>query len=524
MTKKFAKFVINKPVFFPSLIFIILAVLLSLIFQETAFKVLDNLQHLITENLGWFFILAANVILIFCLYLAFSKYGDIRLGGEGAKPEFSNTSWFAMLFSAGMGIGIMFFSVAEPVSHFAEPPQETLNDPAKAIQAMKFTSLHWGLHAWGIYSVVGLALAFFSFNRKLPLTFRSLFYPFLGERIHGWWGHAIDIFSVLATIFGLSTSLGLGVQQMNAGLNFLFGWEISAGVQSVLILLVTSIATLSVVSGLDKGIKILSNGNMIMAFLLMLFVFILGPTVFLLKSYIQNIGDYLGDLVTMSMWNDAYQDSGWQDSWTVFYWAWWIAWSPFVGSFIARISRGRTIKEFVLGVLLVPALITLLWMTIFGGTALHFILEGDLNMIAAVQENISTALFVFLENFSWTMPLSILAILLVAFFFITSSDSGSLVIDNITSGSAPYTPPIQRLSWAFMQGFIAIALLLGGGLEALQAAVIIAGLPFTLIILLMCYSLRQGLQEEYKRNEKRLKGRQERDYRDVIIDLLEREK
>lgn len=479
---------------------------------------------MITENLGWFFILAANVILIFCLYLAFSKYGDIRLGGEGAKPEFSNTSWFAMLFSAGMGIGIMFFSVAEPVSHFAEPPQETLNDPAKAIQAMKFTSLHWGLHAWGIYSVVGLALAFFSFNRKLPLTFRSLFYPFLGERIHGWWGHAIDIFSVLATIFGLSTSLGLGVQQMNAGLNFLFGWEISAGVQSVLILLVTSIATLSVVSGLDKGIKILSNGNMIMAFLLMLFVFILGPTVFLLKSYIQNIGDYLGDLVTMSMWNDAYQDSGWQDSWTVFYWAWWIAWSPFVGSFIARISRGRTIKEFVLGVLLVPALITLLWMTIFGGTALHFILEGDLNMIAAVQENISTALFVFLENFSWTMPLSILAILLVAFFFITSSDSGSLVIDNITSGSAPYTPPIQRLSWAFMQGFIAIALLLGGGLEALQAAVIIAGLPFTLIILLMCYSLRQGLQEEYKRNEKRLKGRQERDYRDVIIDLLEREK
>lgn len=260
---------------------------------------------------------------------------------------------------------------------------------------------------------------------------------------------------------------------------------------------------------------------MIMAFSLMLLIFILGPTVFLLKSYIQNIGAYLGDLIEMSLWNDSYQESGWQNKWTVFYWAWWIAWSPFVGSFIARISKGRTVKEFILGVLLVPALITLLWMTIFGGTALHFILEGDYSMIAAVKENISTALFVFLEKFPFSMALSVLAVLLVAFFFITSSDSGSLVIDNITSGSAAHTPALQRICWAFLQGIIAIALLLGGGLEALQAAVIIAGLPFTVIILLMCYSLHQGLQEEFKKKEKKLRGHQEKNYRDVIMDILD---
>jgi len=515
------KFVINKPVFYPSIVFIFISVCLCLLFKESSAKWFADTQLLITDNLGWFFILAANVILIFCIYLAFSKYGNIRLGGDESKPEFSTTSWFAMLFSAGMGIGIMFFSVAEPVSHFSDPPQETINDAARAIQAMKFTSLHWGLHAWGIYSVVGLALAFFSFNRKLPLTFRSLFYPFLGERIHGWWGHAIDIFSVIATIFGLSTSLGLGVQQMNAGLNFLFDWGISTSLEAWLILIVTSIATISVVSGLDKGIKILSQGNMIMAFSLMLLIFILGPTVFLLKSYIQNIGSYLGGLIEMSLWNDSYQESGWQNKWTVFYWAWWIAWSPFVGSFIARISKGRTVREFILGVLLVPALITLLWMTVFGGTALHFILEGDYSMIAAVKENISTALFVFLEKFPFSMALSVLAVLLIAFFFITSSDSGSLVVDNITSGSSVNTPALQRICWAFLQGIIAIALLFGGGLEALQAAVIIAGLPFTVIILLMCYSLHQGLQEEFKKKQKKLRGYQEKNYRDVIMDILD---
>ncbi|QNL51734.1 BCCT family transporter [Olivibacter sp. SDN3] len=515
------RLVVNRPVFYTSLSFIIASIGFCLFFQESIDEWFASAQLAITDNLGWFFILAVNFILIYCLYLAFSKYGNIRLGGDHAEPEFSTLAWFAMLFSAGMGIGIMFFSVAEPVSHFSEPPRPTADPAVRAMQSMEFTSLHWGLHAWGIYSLVGLALAFFSFNSKLPLTFRSLFYPFLGERIHGWWGHIIDIFSVIATIFGLSTSLGLGVQQMNAGLNFLFGWDISISLQAWLILVVISIATLSVVSGLDKGIKLLSQGNMIMALVLMLLVFCLGPSVFLLKSYFQHTGAYLADLIEISTWNDAYSDSGWQNKWTVFYWAWWIAWSPFVGSFIARISKGRTVREFVLGVLLAPALITLLWMTIFGGTALHFILDGDSSLVTAVKDNLSTALFVFLQKIPWTGLLSVLAILLVAFFFITSSDSGALVVDNITSGNAPQTPVIQRIFWAFLQGIIAIVLLWGGGLEALQTAVIIAGLPFAIILLIMCYSLYQGLEEAYRRKQKKLQVHQERSYRDIIQDLLD---
>ncbi|WP_106531328.1 BCCT family transporter [Chitinophaga niastensis] len=520
MLKKNA-FIINRPVCYTSCLLVFVSLLLCLLFRESANEWFAHTQYLITENLGWFFILTVNFVLIFCLSMAFGKFGHIRLGGENAEPEFSTMSWFAMLFSAGMGIGIMFFSIAEPVSHFAKPPKPVGNPIEAARQAMDFTFLHWGLHAWGIYALVGLALAFFSFNKKLPLTFRSLFYPFLGEKIHGWWGHSIDILSVMATLFGLSTSLGLGVQQMNAGMNFLFGWPVSVGLQSVLILAVTSIATISVFSGLDKGVKILSNANMMMALALMLFIFIFGPSIYLLKSFIQNTGSYLADFIQISTWNDSYRQSGWQNSWTVFYWAWWIAWSPFVGSFIARISKGRTVKEFVLGVLIVPALLTFLWMTIFGSTALSFILHGDNTMISAVKENISTALFVFLQKIPFTFFLSLLAVVLVSFFFITSSDSGSLVIDNITSGGAPKTPALQRIFWAFLQGIIAIVLLLGGGLQALQTAVIIAGFPFAIIILLMCYSLRQGMQEELSGMNKKRRQKQEKSYRNIIADLIE---
>lgn len=311
---------------------------------------------------------------------------------------------------------------------------------------------------------------------------------------------------------------------MNAGLNFLFSWEISAVFQSWIIILVTSIATISVVSGIDKGVKILSQTNMILAFSLLIFVFALGPTVFLLKSYVQNLGAYLGDFITLSTWNDSYQDSGWQNSWTVFYWAWWIAWSPFVGSFIAKISKGRTVKEFILGVLLVPATITTIWMTVFGGTALHSILLGDISIIDAVQADISTALFIFFQDFPFTNVLSVLAVILVAFFFITSSDSGSLVIDNITSGSSPDTPALQRVIWAFLQGFIAIVLLLGGGLNSLQAGVIITGLPFTVILCVMCYSLHKGLMEEYIKNQRKSKTIEEKNYVDIITGMLYKDK
>lgn len=501
------------------MVFVSLA--LCLLFRKSVDEWFARAQYFVTENLGWFFILTVNSVLIFCLILAFSRFGNIRIGGENAEPEFSTTSWFAMLFSAGMGIGIMYFSVAEPVSHFTQPPRPAATPVDAARQAMDFTFLHWGLHAWGIYALVGLALAFFAYNKKLPLTFRSLFYPFLGERIHGWWGHVIDILSVLATLFGLSTSLGLGVQQINAGTNFVFGWPISAGLQSLLILVVTSIATLSVVSGLDKGVKILSNLNMLLALALMLLVFIAGPTVYLLKSFIQNTGSYISNFVQISTWNDSYRQTGWQNHWTVFYWAWWIAWSPFVGSFIARISKGRTVKQFVLGVLIVPALLTLLWMTIFGSTAVSFILQGDNSLVTAVEDNLSTALFVFLQKIPLTAILSVLAVILVTFFFITSSDSGSLVIDNITSGGMHKTPVVQRIFWAFLQGGIAVVLLWGGGLQALQTAVIIAGLPFALILLLMCYSLWKGLQEELSALQKKHRQKQQKSYRNIIAELVE---
>lgn len=515
------RLMVHPPVFFTSLLLIAILIGVCVSFPSRIEDWLQTAQLAVTTNFGWFFIVTVNVILIFALYLAFSKFGGIKLGGDDAEVEFTNTSWFAMLFSTGMGIGIMFFSIAEPVSHFGSPPRPAGDDVATAIQAMEFTSLHWGLHAWAIYAIVGLALAFFGFNRRLPMTFRSLFYPFWGEKIHGRWGDVIDILSVLATVFGLSTSLGLGVIQISAGLEFLYGWHISPLIQSLIILLVISIATISVYAGLDKGVKFLSNINIFIASGFMLFIFLLGPTLFILEGYIQNTGSYLANFIDLSTWSDTYSGSGWQNAWTIFYWAWWIAWSPFVGSFIARISKGRTIKEFILGVLIVPGLITLLWMNVFGGSALDMILQGDLTMVEAVKNDISTALFVFLDHFPFTQFLSIIAIVLIFSFFITSSDSGSLVIDNITSGKFGESPVWQRVFWSFSQGAIAVVLLWSGGLGALQTAVIITGLPFAVILLVLCYSLYKGLNEELNRQRKKEKSNEERSYKDIITELLD---
>lgn len=425
--------VANPVVFFASLILIIALIIIGVAFPEQMDKSLENVRFWTSNNFGWFFVTTVNVILIFAIYLAFSKYGKIRLGGEDAEPEFSKGAWFAMLFSAGMGIGIMFYSIGEPVTHFGNPPRHVSNNLEAAKQAMEFTSLHWGFHTWGIYAIVGLALAFFGFNRKLPMTFRSLFYPFLGEKINGFWGDLIDILSVLATVFGLATSLGLGVLQISTGLEYLYGWHLSPSVQSLIVIGVISIATVSVFLGIEKGVKNLSNLNMYMAIALVVFVFLFGPTLAILRGFIENTGSYLANLTEISTWNEIYKDSHWQNTWTVFYWGWWIAWSPFVGSFIARISKGRTIREFILGVLVVPALISILWMNAFGGSALDMIVSGDTSMLHAVQEDITSALFVFLENFPFTQFSSLLAVILVFSFFVTSSDSGSLVVDNITS-------------------------------------------------------------------------------------------
>lgn len=489
---------IEPVVFWASSALIVVFVLLSFIYTKQMGDTFGHVQKLFSTYAGWVYILGVNFFLGFSIWLLFSRYGDIRLGGHDAKPEFSTWGWFAMLFSAGMGIGLVFWSVAEPMYHFSSPPFGAEASTAEAAKlAMTITLFHWGFHAWGIYAVIALALAFFAFNRGLPLTIRSAFYPLLGERIYGPIGHAIDVLAVLATMFGLATSLGLGVQQVNAGLTTLFGIASSVMVQIILIAVITSIAIVSVVAGLDKGVRRLSEINMFAAGGLMLFVLIAGPTVFILDSVVQNFGGYIQHLAELSTWTESYKQTEWQHSWTIFYWAWWIAWSPFVGMFIARVSKGRTVREFVAGVLLVPTLLTTLWLTVFGGSALFEELHGGGGIMNAVNANVATALYELLARFPLAEITSLLAVFVVVTFFVTSSDSGSLVIDTITSGGHPNPPVQQKIFWASAEGIVAAALLVAGGLNALQAGVILTGLPFTLVLLMMCFSLHKGLHEEW---------------------------
>ncbi|WP_187262472.1 BCCT family transporter [Pontibacter beigongshangensis] len=512
---------VNGPVFWSSILFLVVSISLTLLFQEEAEGAFTGMQAFVAAKAGWLFTVSVNIFLIFCLFLAFSNFGKIRLGGKEARPEFSTSAWFAMLFSAGMGIGLLFWSIAEPVSHFQTPPLGQAGTAEAARTAMNVTFLHWGFHAWGIYALVGLALAYFSFSRKLPLTIRSVFYPFLGERIHGPIGHVIDVLAVLATLFGLATSLGLGVSQIAAGLNHIFpAIPNTITVQVILIVGITLVATGSVVMGLDKGVRFLSEWNMRIAIFVLLAVVLLGPTVFILGAYVQNTGDYIGNFMQWSFWNEAYSGRDWQAGWTIFYWGWWIAWSPFVGMFIARVSKGRTIREFVLGVLIVPSLLTFFWITAFGSTAIREVLGGDPTIADAVAADISTALFVFFEQLPFSTVLSVIGIILVAGFFVTSSDSGSLVVDSITSGGKLDSPVSIRIFWALTQGAIAGVLLIGGGLNALQTAAIVTGLPFTIILLLMCYSLYRGLNEEMEDEIRAGKAQQRKDYQQVLTEML----
>ncbi|MHC2992583.1 choline transporter [Pontibacter sp. HJ8] len=522
-TKKSMGLDVNGPVFWSSIVILVVSIGLVLIFRKDAEEFFSATQAAITANMGWLFILSVNLFVAFCLYLAFSRFGKIRLGGRGAKPEFSTPAWFAMLFSTGMGIGLLFWSIAEPINHFQTPPIEEPGTPAAARQAMNFTFLHWGLHAWAIYGLMALALAYFTYNRQLPLTVRSAFYPFLGERIHGISGHVIDILAVIATLFGLATSLGLGVQQVAAGLNHVFpAIANTITTQIILIVVITGIATISVVSGVDKGVRILSEWNLRIALFVLVAVMVLGPTVFILGSFVQNTGSYVGNFLQLSFWNEAYSTRNWQGSWTVFYWAWWISWAPFVGIFIARVSKGRTIKEFILGVLIAPSLLCFLWMTAFGSTALRDTLTGNTAIADAVASDMSTALFVFFEQLPFSTVLNVIAIILVACFFVTSADSGSLVVVSLTSGGKRDPSLAIRLFWALGGGAIAAVLLLGGGLQALQAAVIITGLPFAIILLLMCYSLYLGLDEEAEEEEKLGKAQQRKAYQQLVAEMLAR--
>jgi betaine/carnitine transporter, BCCT family len=493
-------FDVHNPVFFISAAVIIVVIALTLAFPDRTEAFFEALRTGLTSNFDWLFILAGDVFVLFALYLVISPFGKVRLGGPEAKPEFPLSSWLAMLFAAGMGIGLMFFGVLEPVAHFQKPPlfvsPENVERAREA--AMAATIYHWGLHPWAIYAIVGLSLAFFSYNRGLPLTIRSVFYPLFGDAVWGWLGHVIDTLAVFATLFGLATSLGFGAEQALAGMNYLFGIPATDLNKVILIACITSAATLSVVAGLDTGVRVLSEINMVLAFMLLVFVIIAGPTVAIISGFFDSLASYLWRIVPLSSPVD--RDEAFLHGWTTFYWAWWISWSPFVGMFIARVSRGRTVREFLIGVLIVPTLVSVLWMSTFGGTALVQLIEGGYmgvaNTVSTWQPELS--LFKMLEPLPFTHVLSFIGIVLVIVFFVTSSDSGSLVIDTITAGGKVEPPVAQRVFWATFEGLVAITLMLGGGLASLQAAAIATGFPFALVLLLMCVSLYLGLRVELR--------------------------
>lgn len=490
-----ARFAVNGPVFLISAAVVLALVVFSITAPHPAQDFFNAIQQWILANASWFYVLTVALVLLAAVFVAVCRYGDIKLGPDHSEPDYRNFTWFAMLFSAGMGIGLMFFGVAEPVMHLISPPVGQGGTMQAAREAMKITFFHWGLHAWAIYAIVGLILAYFSYRHGLPLTLRSALYPLIGNRIYGPLGHAVDIFAIIGTVLGVATSLGLGVVQINSGLHHLFGTPVGVGTQVWLIVITSGLATLSVASGLDKGIRLLSEANLYLAAILLLFVLVMGPTVFLLQTFVQNTGAYLADIVSKTFNLYAYQPTDWIGGWTLFYWGWWLAWSPFVGLFIARISRGRTIREFVGGVLLVPAGFTLLWMTVFGDSAIHFVLFDKMTSLAdTVKADSSLALFAFLEHLPWGNLISLVAIVMVVVFFVTSADSGALVVDLLASGGAERTPVWQRIFWSLLMGVVAIALLLADGLKALQTATIASALPFSIILLLALWGLLKALK------------------------------
>ncbi len=501
---------IHGKVFAISALVTVFFVVLTLALQAEVEPLFNALRDWLTGNLAWFFLLAGNIFVLLCLGLIFSPLGKVRIGGTEATPDFSYLGWFSMLFAAGMGIGLMFYGVSEPMSHFGAalggtsvengvrtdwaPLGGAADDTgAAASLGMAATIYHWGLHPWAIYAVVALALAIFSFNKGLPLTVRSIFYPLLGERVWGWPGHIIDMLAVFATLFGLATSLGIGATQASAGLSHLFGFPEGNVTMVLLILGITAVAIVSILAGVDRGVKRLSEINMGLAFLLLLFVVLVGPTLVIVSGFFTNLWTYVTHLPALSM-PFGREDANFTQGWTAFYWAWWISWSPFVGMFIARVSRGRTVREFLTAVLLVPSLVSVLWMTAFGGAAIdQFVGTGFEGVRDAALE---LQLFVMLGELPLAAITSFVGIVLVVVFFITSSDSGSLVIDTITAGGKVDAPKPQRVFWAIIEGVIAIALLLGGGLVALQAMAVSTGLPFTLVLLVGCYAIIKGLMTE----------------------------
>ncbi|MBO9430239.1 BCCT family transporter [Sulfitobacter sp. R18_1] len=503
---------IHNPVFLISGIAVVVFVFYTIALPEQAAAIFSAMFNFTTKNFDWFLIGSADLVVIFALLLIVTPFGSVRLGGNEAVADYTYLGWFAMLFAAGMGIGLMFYGVSEPLTHFSTsmgeittenglrtdwaPLGAATGDEAGSLRlGMAATIYHWGLHPWAIYAIVALALALFTYNKGLPLTIRSAFYPVLGERVWGWPGHIIDTIAVFATLFGLATSLGLGATQANAGLNELFGIPTGTTSEVVLISLITAVALVSVLRGLDGGVKVLSEINMGLAALLALFTLFVGPTIFLLSFFWDSLVAYIEYLPALAN-PFGREDVNFSQGWTAFYWAWWISWSPFVGMFIARVSRGRTVREFVICVLLIPSLVCVLWMSIFGGTAIHQVLNDGYT--AAQDAGLPLQLFKMLDALPLASITSFIGIVLVVVFFVTSSDSGSLVIDTITAGGKVDAPVPQRVFWCIFEGAVAIALLIGGGLAALQSMVISTGLLFTLLLLFMCFCIFRGLQDERK--------------------------
>ena len=501
---------INPPVFFTSGGLLLLLLLFAVLMPEKAVQLCESIKGSILDQFGWFYVLSVTLLFAFSVWISFSPYGQLVLGDDDETPQYSRASWYAMLFAAGMGIGLVFYGVAEPMAHFRSPP---IGD-AQSIQAMRaalpLTFHHWGLHAWAVYAVIGLSIAYFTYRKDLPLSLRSCFYPIFGERIHGWIGHSIDIIAVFGTLFGLATSLGAGAGSVSAGFNRLFGTPDTVTMQLIVIGVITLAATISLVTGVDKGIKILSEANMVIAGLLLLFVFMVGPTVFILERFTESVGFYFNDFVDRSfrLGQSGTSESSWIKGWSVVYWGWWVAWAPFVGMFVARISRGRTVKDFVLSVMCVPVAVTFFWFSVFGGTALSPELRPK--VVSAIEQAGASAdavaVYAMLEQLPFASILCFLAVIVVTIFFVSSSDSASFVVDMLTSGGHLDPPTWQRVFWATAEGATAAALLYSGGSEVLaglKAGVVSFGLPFCALMLVMAYALYKALREEESMSNKK---------------------
>lgn len=488
----------SPPVFLGAAGVIIAFVIYGAGFSGHASVVFENLQQFITDKFGWFYILTASIFLIFVIFLAFSKYGNIRLGGEQTNPEFGSITWFTMLMAAGVGIGLVFFGVAEPIGHFVSPPEAGAQTSQAIREAMLYSFFHWGLHPWAIYLAIALPLAYFHFRHRLPMAPRSLLYPLIGDRIYGWIGHLVDILATVGTLFGVGTSLGLGAMQINAGLGAIFGVSLNLTIQLIIIAIITTIATISVVTGLHMGIKRLSQFNMGLAGILLLFVIITGPTIYIFETFITSVGYYIQNLAYTSFRIDQAHLGDWQANWTIFYWSWWIAWSPFVGVFAARISRGRTIRELILAMLLVPSIVGFFWFSAMGGASFFIELFGQGGIIEPTLKDEVLSFYALLDKLPVSFITSILGTLLIVVFFITSSDSGSLVDVMVTSGGNPNPPFPYRIFWCVTEGLVAATLLITGGLTALRVASLIPALPFALFLLVACYGLLKALRVDIK--------------------------